>query len=281
MLSVAEALDRVLAEVPVLSAETLPLSLALGRVLAEPVVAEREIPPWDNSAMDGYAVRAADLRDAGPAGPVALTVVGEVVAGAIARGGIGPGQAYRILTGAPLPSGSDAVVPQEEVERDGDRSCSHARRAGRRTCVRGARTSARATACSSRGRSSGRRRWASWPRWATRGCACTNALESRSSPRGMSWWARTPHSGPVRSRTRTRTRWRPRHGGRRRAAVARDRAAIAARCWWSGSARASRPTSSCPRPACPSATGTSSARRSSRWGLAWTSGRSTCAPESR
>jgi molybdopterin molybdotransferase len=121
VLSVAEALDRVLAEVPVLSAETLPLSLALGRVLAEPVVAEREIPPWDNSAMDGYAVRAADLRDAGPAGPVALTVVGEVVAGAIARGGIGPGQAYRILTGAPLPSGSDAVVPQEEVERDGDR----------------------------------------------------------------------------------------------------------------------------------------------------------------
>jgi molybdopterin molybdotransferase len=71
--------------------------------------------------MDGYAVRAADLRDASPAGPVALTVVGEAVAGAIARDGVGPGQAYRILTGAPLPSGSDAVVPQEEVERDGAR----------------------------------------------------------------------------------------------------------------------------------------------------------------
>ena len=121
MLSVAEALDRVLAGVPVLPAETVPLSLALGRVLAEPVVAGREIPPWDNSSMDGYAVRAADLRGASPANPVTLTVVGEVAAGTIAREGIGPAQAYRILTGAPLPSGSDAVVPQEEVERDGDR----------------------------------------------------------------------------------------------------------------------------------------------------------------
>ncbi len=121
MLSVAEALDRVLTGVPVLPAETLPLSLALGRVLAEPVVAGREIPPWDNSSMDGYAVRAADLRGASPAVPVTLTVVGEVAAGAMARDGVGRGQAYRILTGAPLPSGSDAVVPQEEVERDGAR----------------------------------------------------------------------------------------------------------------------------------------------------------------
>jgi molybdopterin molybdotransferase len=121
VLSVAEALDRVLAGVPVLPPETLPLSMALGRVLAEPLVAGREIPPWDNSSMDGYAVRAADLRGAGPDRPVTLTVVGEVAAGAIARDGIGSGQAYRILTGAPLPSGSDAVVPQEEVERAGAR----------------------------------------------------------------------------------------------------------------------------------------------------------------
>jgi molybdopterin molybdotransferase len=119
VLSVAEALDRVLAGVPVLPAETLPLSMALGRVLAEPVVAGREIPPWDNSSMDGYAVRAADLHGASPDRPVTLTVVGEVAAGSIAREGIAPGQAYRILTGAPLPSGSDAVVPQEEVERAG------------------------------------------------------------------------------------------------------------------------------------------------------------------
>ncbi len=121
MLSVAEALDRVLTGVSALPAETLPLSLALGRVLAEPVVAGREIPPWDNSSMDGYAVRAADLHGASRDRPVTLTVVGEVVAGAIAHDGVGPGQAYRILTGAPLPSGSDAVVPQEEVERAGAR----------------------------------------------------------------------------------------------------------------------------------------------------------------
>jgi molybdopterin molybdotransferase len=121
VLSVAEALDRVLAAVPVLGAETVPLSDALGRVLAELVVAGREIPPWDNSSMDGYAVRSADTRAASEDRPATLAVVGEVAAGAVAPDGLGPGQAYRILTGAPLPPGSDAVVPQEEVRRDGAR----------------------------------------------------------------------------------------------------------------------------------------------------------------
>jgi molybdopterin molybdotransferase len=121
VLSVAEALDRVLAGVAVLPAESVALAEALGRVLAAPVVAERAIPPWDNSSMDGYAVRAEDLRGASDSGPVALTLVGEVAAGTVAGGGVGPGQAYRILTGAPLPSGSDTVVPQEEVRRDGAR----------------------------------------------------------------------------------------------------------------------------------------------------------------
>jgi molybdopterin molybdotransferase len=121
VLSVAEALDRVLAAVPVLGAETIPLSEALGRVLAEPVVAGREVPPWDNSSMDGYAVRAEDTRTASEDRPAMLAVAGEVAAGAVAPGGLGPGDAYRILTGAPLPPGSDAVVPQEEVRRDGAR----------------------------------------------------------------------------------------------------------------------------------------------------------------
>ncbi len=119
MLSVAEALERVLAGVAVLGAESVPLGEALGRVLAEPVVAGREIPPWDNSSMDGYALRAADTETASPEHPVALAVVGEVAAGRVAARQIEPGQAYRILTGAPLPPGSDAVVPQEEVRRDG------------------------------------------------------------------------------------------------------------------------------------------------------------------
>jgi molybdopterin molybdotransferase len=119
VLSVAEALERVLAGVAVLGAESVPLGEALGRVLAEPVVAGREIPPWDNSSMDGYALRAADTETASPEHPVALAVVGEVAAGRVAAREIEPGQAYRILTGAPLPPGSDAVVPQEEVRRDG------------------------------------------------------------------------------------------------------------------------------------------------------------------
>jgi molybdopterin molybdotransferase len=121
VLSVAEALDRVLSGVRTLGAESVPLAEALGRVVAESVVAEREIPPWDNSAMDGYALRAADTRTASETRPVSLAVVGEVAAGRVAPGELGPGQAYRILTGAPLPPGSDAVVPQEEVRREGTR----------------------------------------------------------------------------------------------------------------------------------------------------------------
>jgi molybdopterin molybdotransferase len=121
VLSVAEALERVLAGVPVLGAESVPIGEALGRVLAEPIVAGREIPPWDNSSMDGYALRAADTRTASPVHPVTLPIVGEVAAGKVAPRELGPGEAYRILTGAPLPPGSDAVVPQEEIQRDGAR----------------------------------------------------------------------------------------------------------------------------------------------------------------
>jgi molybdopterin molybdotransferase len=121
VLSVAEALERVLAGVPVLGTETIPLGEALGRVLAGPVVAGREIPPWDNSSMDGYALRTTDTATASPDHPILLKVAGEVAAGKVAVRELGPGEAYRILTGAPLPPGSDAVVPQEEVRRDGAR----------------------------------------------------------------------------------------------------------------------------------------------------------------
>jgi molybdopterin molybdotransferase len=119
VLSVSEALERVLIGVPVLDAESVPLGEALGRILAEPVIAGREIPPWDNSSMDGYALRAADTETASQEHPVTLPVVGEVAAGRAAARELGPGQVFRILTGAPLPPGSDAVVPQEEVRRDG------------------------------------------------------------------------------------------------------------------------------------------------------------------
>ena len=115
MLSVAEALERVLSGVSVLGTESVTLEEARARVLAEPVVAAREIPPWDNSSMDGYAVRARDTDVASADRPVVLQVVGEVTAGRVAVRALGPSEAYRILTGAPLPPGSDAVVPQEDV----------------------------------------------------------------------------------------------------------------------------------------------------------------------
>ena len=121
MLTVEEARSRVLAAVPVLGAEMVSLDAALGRVLAEAVVAGRDLPAWDNSAMDGYALRAADTTTAAPGRPVSLRILGDLPAGAVAERPVRAGEAYRILTGAPMPAGADTVIPQEEVSRQGDR----------------------------------------------------------------------------------------------------------------------------------------------------------------
>ncbi len=117
MLTVEQAREQILSRVQVLPAERVALLDALDRVLAEPVVAAREIPPWPNSSMDGYAVRSADTRGRGP---VRLTVVGRVTAGSLPDRPVGAGQALRIFTGAPMPEGADAVIPQEDVEADAD-----------------------------------------------------------------------------------------------------------------------------------------------------------------
>jgi molybdopterin molybdotransferase len=90
---------------------------ALGRVLAEPIVARATIPPWANSSMDGYALRAQDTNGE----PVELAVVGRIIAGAMPSRALGAGESMRIFTGAPLPEGADAVVPQEDVAASGDR----------------------------------------------------------------------------------------------------------------------------------------------------------------
>jgi molybdopterin molybdotransferase len=114
MLSVEAARTRVLAAISgPLPAETLAIEAALGRVAAAEVRATTDLPPWDNSAMDGYALRAADIMSAGEASPVVLKVVGEAAAGG--QGGVleEPGCAIRIATGAPLPAGADAVVQVE------------------------------------------------------------------------------------------------------------------------------------------------------------------------
>jgi molybdopterin molybdotransferase len=93
---------------------------ALDRVLAEPVVSAREIPPWPNSSMDGYAVASADTREAGAEHPARLRLAGRVAAGHMAQRPLARGEAFRILTGAPLPDGADAVIPQEDVTLEGE-----------------------------------------------------------------------------------------------------------------------------------------------------------------
>ena len=116
MLSVEEALQRILSYCDVLEVEETPILDALGQVLAEDVVAKHDIPPLDNSAMDGYAVIASNLEGASSESPVVLSVVGSVAAGELPRESVRPGTAVRIMTGAPVPEGADAVVPFEESD---------------------------------------------------------------------------------------------------------------------------------------------------------------------
>ncbi len=114
LLTVEEARDQVLAAIPgPTPAETVPLGDALGRVAAATVTARTTLPPWDNSAMDGYAIRAVDVAGASDDDPIRLTVVGEAAAGQAATAAVAPGTAVRIATGAPLPAGADAVIPVE------------------------------------------------------------------------------------------------------------------------------------------------------------------------
>jgi molybdenum cofactor synthesis domain-containing protein len=116
MLSLDEARARMLKSLATLPVETLPLDGALGRVLAEPIESMLTLPPWDNSAMDGYAVRSDDVLGASENNAVELKVIGESAAGRRASVEVTDGTAVRILTGAPLPVGADAVVPVEDTD---------------------------------------------------------------------------------------------------------------------------------------------------------------------
>lgn len=115
MLTVEEARERILAHFAPLGAEDVPLNEALGRVLAGDAIAGEELPPFANSAMDGYALRAEDTRAATDAAPARLRLAGEVAAGRVYAGEVASGEAVRILTGAPLPAGANAVLQQELV----------------------------------------------------------------------------------------------------------------------------------------------------------------------
>src|SRR6186713_591448 len=116
LLSVADALARVLDGVESLPLEDAPLTQADGRVLAGDVAARRTQPPADLSAMDGYAVRSADVASV----PVTLKVTGEVAAGHPFDGQVGAGEAARIFTGGVIPPGADTIVIQENTAREGD-----------------------------------------------------------------------------------------------------------------------------------------------------------------
>lgn len=120
MVSVKEALHRILEQVPRLGKERLNILESSGRVLAEDIIASRHIPPWDNSAMDGYAVRWRDIQKASSEKPALLKVLADLPAGKIFNGRLSPGQAVRIMTGAPIPRGADTVVQAEDTEKSGD-----------------------------------------------------------------------------------------------------------------------------------------------------------------
>jgi len=117
-LGVGEALTRILSAASPLAVEHAQVLDTLGRGLAEDVVADATLPPWTNSGMDGYAVRAEDVRSASTSNPITLRVVGQVRAGDAPGRGVATGEAVRIMTGAPIPPGADSVIRVEDTDRE-------------------------------------------------------------------------------------------------------------------------------------------------------------------
>ena len=118
MLAFEEALAKILAEVPPPSSETVSLTEVSGRVLADQVRSPIDLPTFDNSAVDGYALRSADVTAAKPGSPARLRLAGKVAAGEVLEGGVAAGTCVRLFTGSPLPPGADAVVMQEDTLLD-------------------------------------------------------------------------------------------------------------------------------------------------------------------
>jgi molybdopterin molybdotransferase len=115
LLSVDQARERILSHFDTVTTETLSLAGCFQRVLAQDIVATNDLPPFDNSSMDGFAVRAADVSEADADSPRSLRVVADIPAGAHPTISLAPGEAARIMTGAPVPAGADAVVPVEDT----------------------------------------------------------------------------------------------------------------------------------------------------------------------
>ncbi|MBA3871484.1 MAG: molybdopterin molybdotransferase MoeA [Anaerolineae bacterium] len=118
LLNVDDALNQILATIQPLPDETVGLADALGRIIAQDVIADSNLPPFSNSSMDGFALRAADIANANQQNPVALHVVIDIPAGSSPTGQIVSGEAARIMTGAPLPQGADAIIPVEDTDAE-------------------------------------------------------------------------------------------------------------------------------------------------------------------
>jgi molybdopterin molybdotransferase len=120
LMNVDEALERILSGITPLDNERVPLLDALGRVLAAPLVADISLPPFANSSMDGFAVRASNTKFATKDQPALIRVMMDIPAGSAPEGTIYPGQSARIMTGAPMPDGTDAVIPVEDTNQYGE-----------------------------------------------------------------------------------------------------------------------------------------------------------------
>ena len=204
MLPLEEAQARLLAHARSVGEERVALADAVGRVLADPrIVAAVDVPPFANSSMDGFALHAADA-------PGVLRVAGEIAAGVATLPSVEAGTAVRIMTGAPLPPGADAVVPIEDADRV------RRRRLRARRPSRPERSSARPrTTPEPETRSAGpvrsrRPGWPCSPPWASARSTSAGVRSSRSCRPATSSSPRATRCGPGRSTTRTARRWRPR-----------------------------------------------------------------------
>jgi len=118
MIKVEDALEKIFQEVQILGAETVDILASLNKVLAEDIYAKENLPPFDKSAMDGYAIKSQDTLQAGEKEPVRLLVKGIIKAGDYSQASLETGQAVKIMTGAPLPPGADAIIEVEKVQRE-------------------------------------------------------------------------------------------------------------------------------------------------------------------
>jgi len=201
MISVEKALKTILVHFRPLGLETVNILEARARIIGENIVAPRNIPSAANSAMDGYAVCHADVKNL----PATLKIIEDIPAGKIARKKVNRGEAARIMTGAVIPRGADTVIRQEDTQKDGKtviifagaKKGDNIRLAGE-DVRKGEKVIRKATFC-------GRRISACWPLWAGHPSAFTGNRAWRFSPPATNWLISKPTPAPEKSSTATAT----------------------------------------------------------------------------